>query len=142
MKAKTRITTGGLGASAAQGTLPRVLVVDDEEDVRELVQDLLSGSCAVETAASFEEARKKLAASRYDLAILDLMGVHGHDLLLEFAARTHCIVLTASARSDLSHDRARAAGAVLYLSKEEIDDLERRVHDVLAARTGHRPGVA
>ena len=74
----------------------RILVVDDEPDILESVADVLMDSI-VETAGTFEEAVKRLTGSSYDVAILDIMGVRGLDLLAEFGAKLPCVMLTGKA---------------------------------------------
>ncbi|MHC5139751.1 MAG: response regulator transcription factor, partial [Planctomycetota bacterium] len=58
----------------------RILIVDDEEDVLELVRyNLEKNGYTVETAATGEEALKKVRFKKPDLMVLDLMlpGVDG-----------------------------------------------------------------
>ena len=58
----------------------KILVVDDEPDIRETLEDILE-ECDIETAGTFESAKELLENTRYDAAILDIMGVKGFDLL-------------------------------------------------------------
>jgi DNA-binding response OmpR family regulator len=58
----------------------RILVVDDEPDVLDTLEDLLS-MCEVVKASSFEKAKSLLESGPFDFAILDIMGVNGYDLL-------------------------------------------------------------
>ena len=75
----------------------RILAVDDEPDILETVQDILDES-EVATASSYEEALKKLGEDEYDLAILDIMGVDGMQLLVETVnRRIPTVMLTAHA---------------------------------------------
>ena len=63
---------------------PRILVVDDDADLRGLVADFLrANGLDVETAANGVEMDAKLAAARFDLVILDLMmpGENGLSIL-------------------------------------------------------------
>jgi two-component system, OmpR family, response regulator len=54
--------------------IPQVLVVDDEPNIRELVQVALKfHGCAVTTAASGREALRQADATRPDLIVLDVM---------------------------------------------------------------------
>jgi CheY-like chemotaxis protein len=77
----------------------KILVVDDEPDVLETLEELLS-MCDVSKASSFEEAKKLLEFEYFDLAILDIMGVDGFELL-EIARERDVIavMLTAHALS-------------------------------------------
>jgi len=54
----------------------RILIVDDEPDVLEVLEELLS-MCDVQKASTFEDAKALLETSDFDMAILDIMGVNG-----------------------------------------------------------------
>ena len=58
----------------------RILIVDDEPDILESLEELLS-MCDVVKAASFEEAKETLETQYFDMAVLDIMGVDGYKLL-------------------------------------------------------------
>ncbi len=58
----------------------RVLIVDDEPDILETLEEMLD-TCLIDTAPNFQTAEKFLNKNRYDIAILDIMGVRGYDLL-------------------------------------------------------------
>ncbi len=54
--------------------MPKILVVDDEEDIRSLVNAILEGEdYDIETATSGDEALKLLKKTRFDLIILDVV---------------------------------------------------------------------
>jgi CheY-like chemotaxis protein len=58
----------------------RILVIDDDEDIRLAVQALLeSRDYIVETAATKEEGLEKFSSTKPDLAILDVMMVSWQD---------------------------------------------------------------
>ena len=54
----------------------KILVVDDERDILEIMQETLK-MCRVVTAANFEDAKELLETQSFDLAVLDIMGVDG-----------------------------------------------------------------
>ena len=58
----------------------RVLIVDDEPDILETLTELLD-MCFTDTAPNFETAKKFLLKNEYDVAIFDIMGVKGYELL-------------------------------------------------------------
>lgn len=111
----------------------KVLIVDDEPDVCDMVREELA-SCDVEAVGTHAEARAKLATGKYDVVILDIMGVRGHELLEEFSSRFPCIVLTANALSPKDLERSIRGKARLYLPKEELARIDEYVARVLVAR--------
>src|SRR5690349_21445319 len=65
-----------LPPDVVEGALPRgrILVIDDEPDIRESLETLLSSEdYRVDLAANAAEGQKRLEASTYDLVLLDLM---------------------------------------------------------------------
>ncbi len=69
-------------------TAPQILVVDDEADIRTLIDEILSDEgYRVETAADAAEARQRMSASRPDLVLLDIWmpDVDGISLLHEWS---------------------------------------------------------
>ncbi len=58
----------------------KILVVDDMPDMLDHVAELLD-MCVVHKAKDHETALKLLEKHRYDIAILDIMGVDGFSLL-------------------------------------------------------------
>jgi two-component system phosphate regulon response regulator PhoB len=67
----------------AQGPSARVLLVDDDRDIREVVGAMLDAvGLAVETATSAEEALERVRKTAYDLMVLDwnLPGMTGIEL--------------------------------------------------------------
>ena len=91
----------------------RVLIVDDEKDVLDLLIELLK-VCKIDTATSFGEAKKLLESSRDDIAVLDIMGVNGFELLK--VANDHeipAVMLTAHALNAGSLDTSIKGGGIL-----------------------------
>jgi two-component system phosphate regulon response regulator PhoB len=77
---ESQTTTSGTRSTGA-GT--RVLLVDDERDIREVVGAMLDAvGLAVESATSAEDALVRLRSARYDLVVLDwnLPGMTGIEL--------------------------------------------------------------
>ena len=102
----------------------RILVVDDDRLLRQMVRDLLEGAdCAVAEAVDGADGVTQAAALQPDLILLDLMmpNVDGYTacsrLKADPATQTiPVIVLTASADVGLNR-RAYALGAVACLTK-------------------------
>ena len=112
----------------------RVLIVDDEQDILDLLVQLLS-ACMVDSASSFEEAKRLLETENYDIAVLDIMGVRGFELL-EIANKRGipALMLTAHALSEESLRKSAEDGASYYVPKDEIGKIDVFVADVIEAR--------
>jgi CheY-like chemotaxis protein len=116
---------------------PLALVVDDEPEIRQLVQRTLeSKGYAVETAADGEQALAKADALVPDVILLDAMlpKVHGFEACrrLKSSSRTRLIpvvMMTAVYRGwRFAHDARENYGAEDYVEKPfRLDDLYRRV---------------
>ncbi len=121
----------------------RVLIVDDEPDVLSFLEELLS-MCRISRAQSFKQANDLLNEHEFDIAILDIMGVSGYELL-DIASQKDiiCVMLTARAFTPEDIKKSYHGGACSYIPKEEITQIEDFLFDVLAARQkGENPWVS
>jgi CheY-like chemotaxis protein len=122
---------------------PRILIVDDEPDNRELLQIVLDWDGFVtETAASGEEALARVAEHPPDLMLLDLMmpGLDGCQvtaLLKQNLATRDIPVMILSAMNDhATRLRVLGAGAAEFISKPiDRSDLCQRVRAVLGPKS-------
>jgi len=111
----------------------KILVVDDEPDVLEIIEEILH-MCVIHKAGSFEEARKCLDENVYDAAILDIMGVRGYDLLdITTRKNVPTLMLTAHALSPENFARSLEGGAFAYVPKDALLDIEFFLQDILEA---------
>lgn len=105
----------------------RLLVVDDEPDVLESLEELVLAAaprCRVDRARTHAEAVARIAETRYDLAVLDIMGVDGFDLLQKLAAMgVPAVMLTAHALTPEALRKSIELGAWAYLPKEKLADI-------------------
>lgn len=109
----------------------RILAVDDEPDVLEVIKDQLP-QCQVTTAGNYQEALHHIANDNFDLVILDIMGVNGFALLEECRKRgMYASMLTAHAVSADSLNRSIKLGAVSFLPKDELARLPELVAEIL-----------
>lgn len=122
----------------------RVIVVDDEPIIRELVRESLRArGFEVQEAASGAEALRHLAADPYDLLISDIWmpGMSGLELLgaaREVSPMISSILITGAASLATAREAARQ-GAYDYLPKPfSDDDLSRAVEAALARHDGER----
>src|SRR4030042_1901340 len=112
----------------------RVLVVDDEKDVLAVAGELL-GVCKIDTASTFEQAKDLLENNFYHIAVLDIMGVRGYDLL-EIATKRGipALMLTAHALTKEDLKKSAEKGASFYVPKDASDKIDLYVADVLEAK--------
>lgn len=110
------------GEKRARGVLPRVLVVDDEADIRELVDLTLSRmGLAADCVGSVGEAIAALRDGRYALCLTDMRLPDGEGLAVVRYVGEHCpqtpvAVITAYGSTD-NAIAALKAGAFDYLAK-------------------------
>ena len=108
-----------------------LLIVDDEQDILDMLIELLE-TCKIDTASTFEEGKKLLETNRYDLAVLDIMGVKGFDLLeVANQQKIPALMLTAHGLSEENLKRSAQEGAAYYAPKDEITKIDVFVADVL-----------
>jgi DNA-binding response OmpR family regulator len=117
----------------------RILVVDDEPDILETLEELLEDMYMVDPASSFGEAVSFLKNNTYDVAILDIMGVRGYDLLeATHALGIPTLMLTAHALSPDNLKKSIELGADAYIPKDKMVDISLYVEDVLISRQDKR----
>ena len=123
--------------------IPQVLVVDDEPNIRELVQVALKfHGCAVITAASGKEALRQADTTRPDLIVLDVMlpDLDGFEVCRRLRAGGNEVPVIFLTARDTSSDTVTglALGGDDYVTKPfSVEALVARVRAVLrrAART-------
>ena len=110
----------------------KILAVDDEKDILEIIEEELETS-DVDTALDYQTASEKIRQNKYDLAILDIMGVNGL-ILLEEAMNNGipAVMLTAHALNPESIKTSIKKGAISYLPKEELPNLDEFLSEILA----------
>jgi DNA-binding response OmpR family regulator len=110
-----------------------ILAVDDEEDILETIEDILEDA-QVDPALDYETASEKIRKNQYDLAILDIMGVNGIKLLEEAVARgVPTVMLTAHAVNPETLMTSIRKGAIAYLPKEKLAELDELLNRLLGA---------
>ena len=100
---------------------PSVLIIDDEEQIRNLLIDVLGSSYQCSDAGSAEEALAALAETTFDLVIsdIDMGGMSG----LELVPRVHSlspdtVVVMVSGNQDIEFAiKALRVGAFDYITK-------------------------
>ncbi len=107
-----------------------VLAVDDEPDVLDTIIEILD-MCRIDTAASLQQAQDLFMSNRYDIAILDIMGVKGLDLLdIAVEHKVPSVMLTAPALNPEYILKAMERGAISYIPKEDLAKLDQLLNDL------------
>jgi CheY-like chemotaxis protein len=108
-----------------------ILVVDDEPDVLDSVQEILS-MCKVHKAENYDTALEYLTSYTFDIVILDIMGVNGFELLKNSVLRGFpTVMLTAHALTPGALKKSIKLGAVSFLPKEKLPELKTFLEDVV-----------
>ena len=116
-----------------------ILAVDDEKDVLETITDILDES-VIDWALDYDTASKKLKAGKWDLVILDIMGVNGRPLLEESVDQgIPAVMLTAHSLSPEILMESIQKGAISYLPKEKLSELDDLLNDILGAFNRNEP---
>jgi two-component system OmpR family response regulator len=117
--------------------IPQVLVVDDEPNIRELVQVALKfHGCAVSTAANGRDALRQAEAGRPDLIVLDVMlpDMDGFEVCRRLRAAGNEVPVIFLTARDTSSDTVTglAIGGDDYVTKPfSVEALVARVRAVL-----------
>jgi len=112
----------------------RILIVDDEQDILQTLAEMLD-MCRVDTASTFESAKELLDKNYYDIAILDIMGVKGYELLgITKKKNIPALMLTAHALTKEDLKKSIRQGASFFAPKDEINSIEVFIADVLEAK--------
>jgi two-component system, OmpR family, response regulator len=125
--------------------IPQVLVVDDEPNIRELVQVALKfHGCSVTTAATGRDTLRHAEANRPDLIVLDVMlpDMDGFEVCRRLRAAGNEVPVIFLTARDTSSDTVTglALGGDDYVTKPfSVEALVARVRAVLrrASRTAH-----
>ena len=108
-----------------------ILVVDDELDIVDTVKEVLD-MCTVQTAQDYDTAIQYLLSYTFDIVILDIMGVEGFELLKTSVERGFpTVMLTAHALTPEALKKSIKLGAVSFLPKEKMPELEDFLADVV-----------
>ena len=111
----------------------KILAVDDEKDILEIIGEELD-MADVDTALNYQTASEKIKTNKYDLAILDIMGVDGLKLLDEAVERKiPSVMLTAHAMNYEALMLSIRKGSISFLPKEKLGDFVRLLDMLLSA---------
>jgi two-component system response regulator PilR (NtrC family) len=129
-----------------QDKAPRILIVDDEEGMREFLSILLQKEgYQVETASSGQEALARLGEQRFDLVVTDLKmprmsGIEVLHRIKEGDPDVGVVLITAYASTETAVD-AMKGGAFDYIAKPfDVEEMKEVVRGALRRRLKEGPG--
>ena len=113
-----------------------ILVVDDDDRIRELVKEYLNeNGYVVSTGNSAEEAKIRLGYFKFDLIVLDVMmpGQNGFELTQEIKKKSNVPIILLTAKGEVENRiQGLELGADDYLGKPfEPKELLLRVSNIL-----------
>ena len=116
-----------------------ILIVDDDETIRDTLYELFSEGHLCHAAETAEQAIGWLAEDTYDVVLTDISmpGMSGVELLgYVLQHQPHTPVIVVSGIGDAEHAKGMVKlGAYAYLLKPfRIEDVEARVEDALRQR--------
>ena len=108
-----------------------VLIVDDEPDILDSIAEQLD-MCRIYRAKDYEIALQLMAGFRFDIVILDVMGVRGFELLKKSVSKGFpTVMLTAHALTPEALKESIKLGAVSFLPKEMMAELDTYLAEVV-----------
>jgi CheY-like chemotaxis protein len=127
--------------------MARVLVVDDESLIREILSDLLtSDGHLVDTASDGSEALEVIHGRRPDVILLDMMTpeVGVWDFLARYSADTTCrgvpvAILSTTPTAGIALEEAGVSAVIS--NPFDVQDLLETVHELVSPGTEKRPGT-
>ena len=120
-----------------------VLVVDDDDVIRETLLELLAGNYQCQEASTAEEALRKLEAQPFDLVLTDVSmpGLSGSELLervRELYPETPVIIMSGLSDQEQAHSLS-SRGAFEYLLKPfRLEVVEESVKRALEHRQNNK----
>jgi DNA-binding response OmpR family regulator len=108
-----------------------VLIVDDEPDILDSITEQLD-MCRIYRAKDYEIAMQLMAGFKFDIVILDVMGVSGFELLKKSVSKGFLtVMLTAHALTPEALKESIQLGAVSFLPKEMMAELDTYLAEVV-----------
>ncbi len=119
--------------------MKKILVVEDDNNINNLLNDLLETDYDVTQAFAGSEARRLLMADNFDLILLDLMlpGLSGEELISEIRLNNATPIIVITAKNDPSVlSEVFEAGANDYIAKPfNTVEVRARIKNQLRSRT-------
>ncbi len=126
--------------------MAKVLIVDDEPEIVEILESFIEDSHSIETVTSFKEAEKLLKSGQFDLVLSDLNmpGVVSSDLIhnyLEADSNVLIMIMSGYGSGSPQIENALKSGAHAFIEKPFFDpgSIVESIDEILAS---HKPALA
>jgi len=112
--------------------MPKILIVDDDDTIRDALYDLLSEQYDCQTAETAEKALARLAAEAYDVVLTDISmpGLSGLELLGHIRQRfanTPVIIISGIGDQEHAQGLIRLGAFDFLLKPYRLEDVEKSV---------------
>ena len=116
-----------------QGELPRILHVEDDQDVVKVVQSLLENVAKIDNASTLKQASSLLHSNNFDLILLDLNLPDGHglDLMQEMQKNSLDLPVVIFSSEEVNMDTVEQVKAVLLKSRVDNAKLVQTIHQLI-----------
>lgn len=114
-----------IGQTVSNRDLPRILHIEDDKDLQEVISDMLQGQCQLTATATVAASREALKTGEFDLVLLDigLPDGSGLDLLDTIERYVHPPQVVIFSAQDVDSEYAERVDQVLVKSKTSNSDL-------------------
>jgi CheY-like chemotaxis protein len=132
---ETKLRNALQRAGQVSGGKPRILHVEDDPDIYEIVRGALSDMADVVQSGSLKDARERVKTEKYDLILLDIGLPDGSGLellpILRGSAQSSVPVMIFSAQ-EVSPKTARHVAATLMKSRTSNEELVGTIKGLLS----------
>lgn len=114
-------------------TLPRVLHIEDNQDIATVVAQVLKSEADLVHVSSLQAAREKISGEKFDLAIVDLVLPDGSglDIVAELKALSPPLPVIIHSAHEVA-DTTRNVDAVLFKTRTPHDEFRQTVRRLAA----------
>jgi len=118
---------------------PKILIVDDQQDVRDLLVNFISCKidCEIKTAGDGQSALQQLRAEDFDLILMDIKmpGLSGIDLIKEaikISPTSKIIVISAYDSQNVASEAMRVGAHDYILKSQSPREIELKLQHILS----------
>ena len=125
---------------------PKILIVDDEKDAREMIRNFLNRhiECSLQEASSGREALEFIGKDEFDLLLLDVKmpGISGVDVLKKskhLHPDTDVLMITAYDSPQVAREVLKKGATDFIIKPSTIEVIFQKAVDILKKRNQYLP---